>query len=57
MHPPTCSWDWEQSKQHLEAYCSGTKGYKKNKFSGLKPQLEALVRSRWAAAYDEFGYK
>eukprot|EP00924_Labyrinthula_sp_SR-Ha-C_P014791 maker-scaffold_43-snap-gene-1.33-mRNA-1 protein AED:0.00 eAED:0.00 QI:61/1/1/1/1/1/2/21/387 len=48
---------WESIKRKVEDEERNLRGYKKNKFNALDPELRELVYKRWKVAFDAFGYK
>ena len=47
---------WDESRAAIEAYVSGKRGYRKNRYA-YEPRTIRLVNEHWGSVLDEWGYE
>ncbi|BDS13184.1 sulfotransferase family protein [Aureispira anguillae] len=48
--------DWEQIKPTIQSYLASKKGYKKNKFIPIDPEMVKRIQKEWGFIFEEYGY-
>lgn len=48
--------DWDAVRPKIEAYLDTKKGYKKNAFVPIAPDIVAKIQKEWGFIFEEFGY-
>lgn len=48
--------DWEKVKPTIQEYLDSKKGYKKNRFIPIAPEMVKKIQEEWGFVFEEYGY-
>jgi hypothetical protein len=48
--------DFRAAEAGMQRYTAGLRGYRKNQFPVLQPELRARIRQAWRSSIEEWGY-